>query len=83
MRRKVEARKVRRELLPDQSPALLQALHLLTRDGHLNADALRKLKQVNHLVGLLTPALDDAFDRFEQPAVVDVDSARPATRAER
>src|SRR2546430_1254516 len=40
---------------------LLQDLHLLTRDGQLNADARRKLKQIRHLVGLLEPALDDAL----------------------
>jgi hypothetical protein len=54
--------------------ALLQTLHLVTRDGQLNADARRKLKQVNHLVGLLQPALDDVFERFSQPVVVDVGS---------
>ena len=68
------AARVRRELLPDQSPEVLKALHLLTRDGRLNADALRKLKQVNHLVGLLTPALDDVLSRFGQPQLVDVGS---------
>ncbi len=73
-RRQVSARNVRRELLPEQSPELLKALHLLTRDGRLNADALRKLKQVNHLVGLLTPALDDVLQRFGAPVVVDVGS---------
>lgn len=65
---------MRRELAPGQSKALLQALHLLTREGNLNADSLRKLKQVNHLVGLLTPGLDDAFERFPAPVVVDVGS---------
>jgi hypothetical protein len=50
---------------------LLQDLHLLTRDGHLNADARRKLKQIRHLVGLLRPALDDALARHPAPAVVD------------
>lgn len=50
---------------------LLKDLHLLTRDGQLNADARRKLKQVRHLVGLLKPALDDAMARSEQPLVVD------------
>ena len=49
-------------------------LHLLTRDGQLNADALRKLKQVNHLVGLLTPALDDLFERLDHPVIVDAGS---------
>jgi hypothetical protein len=53
------------------SIALLQDLHLLTRDGHLNADARRKLKQIRHLVGLLKPGLDDAFARHPEPVVVD------------
>ncbi len=73
-RQKIEAPHVRAELLPDQSPELLKTLHLLTREGHLNADARRKLKQVNHLVGLLQPALDDAFTRSPSPVVVDVGS---------
>jgi len=60
--------------LPEQSPELLRELHLLTRDGDLNADALRKLKQVNHLVGLLRPALDDVLGRFGRPLVVDAGS---------
>ena len=74
MRRQVKAAEVRRELLPEQSPELLRELHLLTREGDLNADALRKLKQVNHLVGLLRPALDDVFGRFGRPLVVDAGS---------
>jgi hypothetical protein len=73
-REKVEARHVRAELLPEQSPELLKTLHLLTREGHLNADARRKLKQVNHLVGLVQPALDDVFSRYPTPFVVDVGS---------
>ncbi|MBA3458042.1 MAG: SAM-dependent methyltransferase [Deltaproteobacteria bacterium] len=50
---------------------LLKDLHLLTRDGQLNADARRKLKQIRHLVGLLKPALDDALARSTDPLVVD------------
>jgi len=50
---------------------LLKDLHLLTRDGQLNADARRKLKQIRHLVGLLKPALDDSLARHEAPAIVD------------
>ena len=53
------------------SIALLKDLHLLTRDGQLNADARRKLKQIRHLIGLLKPALDDAFARHPEPAIVD------------
>jgi hypothetical protein len=37
------------ELRPGQSIELLQALHILTRDGKLNQDSRRKLKQVYHL----------------------------------
>lgn len=74
MRRNVRGPHVRRELLPNQSEALLRELHLLTRDGNLNADALRKLKQVNHLAGLLAPALDDVLERFAEPVIVDVGS---------
>jgi hypothetical protein len=53
------------------SVELLQDLHLLTRDGHLNADARRKLKQIRHLVGLLRPAIDDVLARHTDPIVVD------------
>lgn len=73
-RQQVEARHVRRELLENQSPELLKTLHLLTREGNLNADARRKLKQVNHLVGLVQPALEDVLARFGAPVVVDVGS---------
>ena len=65
---------MKRELLPDQSPALLRELHLLTREGHLNADALRKLKQVNHLMGLLRPAMEDLQGRYPAPVLVDAGS---------
>lgn len=71
MRRQVKGEAVRRELLPGTSPALLKELHLLTRQGDLNADSLRKLKQVNHLANLLAPALDDVLGRFGDPVVVD------------
>jgi SAM-dependent methyltransferase len=73
-RKTVKGKAVRKELLENQSVGLLQALHLLTRQGDLNADARRKLKQVNHFVGLLQPALDDVFERFAEPLVVDVGS---------
>jgi hypothetical protein len=73
-RQQVKGQAVRRELLPNQSIELLKLLHLVTRDGQLNADARRKLKQVNHLVGLLTPALDEVLQRYPQPVVVDVGS---------
>ena len=76
MRRKVNRVEVAKELLPGESRALLQELHLLTRDGDLNADSLRKLKQVNHLVRLLAPALEDVLSRFGDPVVVDCGSGK-------
>jgi len=63
-------------LLPGESRALLQELHLLTRDGDLNADSLRKLKQVNHLVRLLAPALQEVLSRFGDPVIVDCGSGK-------
>ncbi len=60
--------------MPNQSVELLKTLHLLTRDGDLNADARRKLKQVNHLVGLLQPGLDEAFEKHGSPVIADVGS---------
>jgi hypothetical protein len=46
---------------------MLKDLHLLTRDGQLNADARRKLKQIRHLLNLLKPALDDSLARTTGP----------------
>lgn len=45
------------EIRAGQSIALLQALHILTRDGRLNQDSRRKLKQVYHLVQFIEPLL--------------------------
>ncbi len=69
--RQARGEAVQRELLPGQSPELLRELHLLGRDGALHADSLRKLKQVNHLVQLLEPALLDVRDRHPDGVLVD------------
>src|SRR5690242_1791802 len=72
MRRQVKGEAaVARELLAGENVELLKELHLLTRDGNLNADSLRKLKQVNHLVRLLAPAVEDVLQRFGDPVLVD------------
>ena len=47
-----------REIYPGKSEELLKALHILTRDGKLNQDSKRKLKQVLHLAQLITPKLE-------------------------
>ena len=51
------------ELRPGQSIDLLKELHILTREGKLNQDTRRKLKQVYHLYQFIEPLLNDAFAR--------------------
>lgn len=41
------------------SVPLLQALHILTREGKINQDSRRKLKQVQHLYQFIEPILQD------------------------
>lgn len=64
------------ELWPGQSVELLKALHILTRDGALNADSRRKLKQVLHLANLIRPALDAAFAEKDQPVLADLGAGK-------
>ena len=46
------------ELRPGQSIELLKELHILTREGKLNQDTRRKLKQVYHLYQFIEPLLN-------------------------
>ena len=48
------------EIRPGQSIELLKELHILTRDGKLNQDTRRKLKQVYHLYQFIEPLLEGA-----------------------
>ncbi|MCW3480598.1 SAM-dependent methyltransferase [Neisseriaceae bacterium JH1-16] len=50
------------EIKPEQSLELLKELHILTRDGKLNQDSRRKLKQVYHLVQFIEPLLTELLD---------------------
>ncbi|CAJ9414470.1 methyltransferase domain protein [Burkholderia pseudomallei] len=47
------------EIRPNQSIELLKELHILTRDGKMNQDSRRKLKQVYHLFQFIEPLLAD------------------------
>ena len=49
------------EVRPGQSVELLKELHILTRDGKMNQDSRRKLKQVYHLFQFIEPLLQDAL----------------------
>ncbi len=59
------------ELRPGQSIDLLKELHILTREGKLNQDTRRKLKQVYHLYQFIEPLLNDAFARNLSPSLAD------------
>ena len=50
------------EIRPGQSIELLKELHILTRDGKLNQDSRRKLKQVYHLYQFIEKLLRDLPD---------------------
>ena len=47
------------EIRPGQSIELLKELHILTRDGKLNQDSRRKLKQVYHLFQFIEKLLQE------------------------
>jgi hypothetical protein len=47
------------EVKPEQSVELLKELHILTRDGKMNQDSRRKLKQIYHLYQFIEPLLLD------------------------
>ena len=60
----------------EKSVPLLQALHILTRDGTLNADSRRKLTQVLHLTQLLRPALETLLTQPDEPVLADVGAGK-------
>lgn len=60
------------DIRPGQSIELLKELHILTRDGKLNQDSRRKLKQVYHLYNFIEPLLKDlASDADKDFSIVD------------
>jgi hypothetical protein len=61
---------------PDKSGPLLQALHILTREGALNADSRRKLTQVLHLTQLLRPALETLLKEKSEPVLADLGAGK-------
>jgi hypothetical protein len=71
VRQKIDRDAAAAELVPGAPIELLKELHLLTRDGDLNADSRRKAKQIRHLLQLLEPALDDVVERHPDAAIVD------------
>ena len=59
------------ELRPGQSIELLKELHILTREGRLNQDSRRKLKQVYHLYQFIEPLLTELSADGHAPLLAD------------
>jgi hypothetical protein len=59
------------EIRPGQSLELLKELHILTRDGKMNQDSRRKLKQVYHLFQFIEPLLQQVKDERGRVTLVD------------
>lgn len=59
------------EIKSGQSVELLKELHILTRDGKLNQDSRRKLKQVYHLYHFIEPLLDEVLAERQCLTLVD------------
>ena len=66
-----QADQVIEELRPGQSIELLKELHILTREGRLNQDTRRKLKQVYHLYQFIEPLLDEVLAHSPTPTLAD------------
>ena len=61
------------EIRPGQSVELLKELHILTRDGKLNQDSRRKLKQVYHLYQFIEPLLTSLIAANDERGITLVD----------
>lgn len=59
------------EVRPGQSVELLKQLHILTREGKLNQDSRRKLKQVYHLFQFIEKLLLELPDTPQGPTLAD------------
>ena len=59
------------DVRPGQSVELLKQLHILTRDGKLNQDSRRKLKQVYHLFQFIEGLLQELPDTPQGPTLAD------------
>lgn len=64
------------ELRPGQSIELLKELHILTREGKLNQDSRRKLKQITHLYQFIEKALLSLPERPQGLTVADLGAGK-------
>ena len=59
------------DIRQEQSIELLKELHILTRDGKMNQDSRRKLKQVYHLYQFIEPLLNELYKTNNTISLVD------------
>lgn len=59
------------EIRAGQSEELLKELHILTREGKLNQDSRRKLKQIYHLYQFIQPLLETIVAKHSSLTLVD------------
>jgi hypothetical protein len=64
------------EIRPGQSIELLKALHILTRDGSMNQDSRRKLKQVYHLYQFIEPLLEQVVAERGTVQIADIGAGK-------
>lgn len=64
------------EIRPGQSVELLKHLHILTRDGKLNQDSRRKLKQIYHLLQFIEPLLKETLEKHQDINLVDIGAGK-------
>ena len=68
---KVQSASDQLDLRPGQSLELLKELHILTREGKINQDSRRKLKQVNHLFQFIEKILNELPASDAGPTLAD------------
>ena len=58
-------------VLPTNAPLLLRTLGILNGDGSMSADSMRKFIQINHLLALFRPYLEDINQRHKKVRILD------------
>lgn len=64
------------EIRPGQSIELLKELHILTREGRMNQDSRRKLKQVYHLYQFIEPLLEQIMGSNNGVQIADIGAGK-------
>jgi len=58
-------------VVPAEAPTLLRVMGLLNNDSSMSADNVRKFMQVNHMLNLLVPALQELAERQKVVNILD------------